>query len=340
MQQDSTSIHSSVSDFVSQVPYSSIFFRSELPDHFTSNTTTTPTHPTATTSQIATPPATTSPTATTTSNARFCLLMLEHQDLLNRHTRCLSNLQKTFQEAETLRQENTNLRIANRDLSNQLNLLIQATFQNNLPAASLSPSEYDNALSSLAGSIGGLQIGEMRRREGGGRDDAETSPTSVMENDQVERLDVQRVSLPKSISVRSNGFLKITQAGPSCGNGDYQDRRANRIQSLSTIKGPQKVYVRGGSKKDGPIELEVYNQGMSKTELCNKWQESGTCPYGIHCQFAHGLGELRPVIRHPRYKTEVCRMVLAGDTCPYGHRCHFRHALTEQEKFMGPLKLD
>lgn len=99
----------------------------------------------------------------------------------------------------------------------------------------------------------------------------------------------------------------------------------------------QKVYVRGGKQEEEPLELEVYNQGMFKTELCNKWQETGTCPYGDHCQFAHGIEELRPVIRHPRYKTEVCRMVLAGDVCPYGHRCHFRHALTDQERFMGHL---
>lgn len=88
----------------------------------------------------------------------------------------------------------------------------------------------------------------------------------------------------------------------------------------------------GKEEEQSALELEVYNQGMFKTELCNKWQLTGTCPYGDQCQFAHGIGELRPVIRHPRYKTEVCRMVLAGDVCPYGHRCHFRHAITEQDR--------
>ena len=94
--------------------------------------------------------------------------------------------------------------------------------------------------------------------------------------------------------------------------------------------------MRGGKKEEEEeeeeIEVEVYNQGMTKTELCNKWQETGTCPYADDCQFAHGIKELRPVIRHPRYKTEVCRMVLAGDVCSYGHRCHFRHSLSDQEK--------
>lgn len=101
----------------------------------------------------------------------------------------------------------------------------------------------------------------------------------------------------------------------------------------------QKVYVRvpgvnNGEKteEEAALELEVYNQGMFKTELCNKWQETGTCPYGDHCRFAHGITELRPVIRHPRYKTEVCRMIMTGGRCPYGHRCHFRHSLTQEER--------
>jgi butyrate response factor len=90
------------------------------------------------------------------------------------------------------------------------------------------------------------------------------------------------------------------------------------------------------AKKQRGVELEVYNQGMFKTELCNKWEETGACPYGNQCQFAHGVAELRPVIRHPRYKTQVCRMVLAGEPCPYGHRCHFRHTLTPAERLLLP----
>jgi butyrate response factor len=108
----------------------------------------------------------------------------------------------------------------------------------------------------------------------------------------------------------------------------------------------QRVYKgNGGDKRSeepkeqrtaGGVELEVYNQGMLKTELCNKWEETGACPYGDQCQFAHGVSELRPVIRHPRYKTQVCRMVLAGEVCPYGHRCHFRHTLTPAERLHLP----
>ncbi|KAJ8548259.1 hypothetical protein K7X08_030728 [Anisodus acutangulus] len=106
----------------------------------------------------------------------------------------------------------------------------------------------------------------------------------------------------------------------------------------SSVHTAQRVYVKGGGKKEEqPLELDVYNQGMFKTELCNKWQETGACPYRDNCQFAHGIEELRPVLLHLRYKTEVCRMVLNGDSCPYGHRCHFRHTLTDQEKLIRSL---
>ncbi|KAL8137551.1 hypothetical protein V2J09_003552 [Rumex salicifolius] len=260
-------------------------------------------------------------------------LMKEHQDLNNRHRSCLLQLQKIFNEAETLRQENTNLRVANCDLNNRLSRLVDVCLQNRYASmmvattsagsSALSPEYATAPISSITEKFGGLRAS----REGC------ESPTSVIESDRAER-DVDRVSLPKSISVRSTGFLK---AGSNA-TTTAPNRGIN--QSRPPTDGPQKVYVRGGNKKDGPIELEVHNQGMFKTELCNKWQETGLCPYGEHCQFAHGIEELRPVLRHPRYKTEVCRMVLAGDHCPYGHRCHFRHSLTEQEKPIVPLKLD
>ncbi|KAE8713358.1 Detected protein of unknown function [Hibiscus syriacus] len=126
-------------------------------------------------------------------------------------------------------------------------------------------------------------------------------------------------SLPKSVSFRSRSYnLQV--------NGQQQ-----RVVTPSVTP---RVYVESMERREKGIEMEVYNQGMMKTELCNKWQETGSCPYGDHCQFAHGIAELRPVIRHPRYKTQVCWMVLSGEACPYGHRCHFRHSLTEQEQLL------
>ncbi|XP_022726550.1 zinc finger CCCH domain-containing protein 15 isoform X1 [Durio zibethinus] len=256
------------------------------------------------------------------------LLMQQHQDMINRHNLCLTRLREAAKEAEALRQENTSLRSVNRDLNKQLSALIQASVQNHFASSDYNTTPFDlvNALRGLCLSGGGVGEEEV----------SDESPTSVMEG----AVDVERVMLPKSISVRSNGYLKMmNQAGASHrGKTRGPTRPGNASQLSGAVNVQQKVYVQGGKKEEEPLELEVYNQGMFKTELCNKWQETGACPYGDHCQFAHGIEELRPVIRHPRYKTEVCRMVLAGDVCPYGHRCHFRHALTEQEKFMGHLK--
>uniref|UniRef100_A0A803NEQ9 C3H1-type domain-containing protein n=1 Tax=Chenopodium quinoa TaxID=63459 RepID=A0A803NEQ9_CHEQI len=141
------------------------------------------------------------------------------------------------------------------------------------------------------------------------------SPTSTVVDDLDE--EDERFTLPKSISVRSPGYFKLANSNsPTPVNqSQYPSQHANG--TILRVK-----------KEDKAVEMDVFNQGMYKTELCNKWQETGTCPYGPQCQFAHGVAELRPVIRHPRYKTQVCRMVLSGVSCPYGHRCHFRHSLS------------
>ncbi|PWA59305.1 Zinc finger, CCCH-type [Artemisia annua] len=216
------------------------------------------------------------------------------QDLIERRNWCLANLRLTAKEAEALRQEN--------------NYANASVFQ---------------SVNSVTDCFGRMRIGDKRSSV------IDKRAARGLENvDPVKKLDVERVKLPKSISVRSNGYMKGAQAG------DGSVSRARAVDRIKTASNSQKVFVRG-KKEEEPLELKVYNQGMTKTELCNKWQQTGACPYGDHCQFAHGIEELRPVIRHPRYKTEVCRMVLAGDPCPYGHRCHFRHALTEEEKKMN-----
>ncbi|XVF84722.1 hypothetical protein PTKIN_Ptkin17bG0061200 [Pterospermum kingtungense] len=256
------------------------------------------------------------------------LLMQQHQDMINRQTLCLTRLHEATKKAKALRQENTALRSVNRDLNKQLSALIQAAVQNHF-----SSSDYNTTPFELVNTLQRLSLG--RDGVGEGQVSYET-PTRVME----DPVDVERVMLPKSISVRSNGYLKMmqsTQAAAASQRGKTRGstRPGNASQLSEAVNNvEQRVYVQGGKEEEEPLELKVYNQGMFKTELCNKWQETGACPYGEHCQFAHGVEELRPVIRHPRYKTEVCRMVLAGDVCPYGHRCHFRHALTEREKFM------
>ncbi|CAA0824473.1 Zinc finger CCCH domain-containing protein 15 [Striga hermonthica] len=214
-----------------------------------------------------------------------------YQDLMSRYQTILSHFRDVVRLVQDLRQENVNLKMANLDFNNRLKWLLDAT------------------------PYSGLDLGSVEE-EG----TSEKSPTSVM--------DSSRVSLPKSISVRSSGYMKgVRKKEGECSTATNRDKIDNKNYNRT-----RKVYVKGDNKKmEQGLEVEVYNQGMLKTELCNKWQQTGTCPYGQNCKFAHGIVELRPVLRHARYKTEVCRMVLGGVPCPYGHRCHFRHALTDEE---------
>ncbi|KAH8483284.1 hypothetical protein Peur_026931 [Populus x canadensis] len=277
-----------------------------------------------------TPSTTASPTSSsaadeiaTENRLRQARLILEYQDLCDHYNVSLSRLQTLTNELELIRQENADLRVANSELLKLINLSSQAA-----------------------------AMQHQGRAFGISRD------VAIERRNSVNNVERERVTLPKSISVRSSGYVKVNQAvsGNVSTNGGGRDgassnssrsRVASQLDQLvsgSCMQMQQRVYVPGGgggkrSEEEiaAGMELEVFNQGMWKTELCNKWQETGTCPYDNNCQFAHGIGELRPVIRHPRYKTQACRMVLAGGVCPYGHRCHFRHSLTDQDRLLlGP----
>ncbi|OQR90968.1 hypothetical protein ACHHYP_05104 [Achlya hypogyna] len=86
---------------------------------------------------------------------------------------------------------------------------------------------------------------------------------------------------------------------------------------------------------DGADEYDLSGQIVSpknnakpslyKTELCKRFSEYGSCRYGAKCQFAHGMPELRHVLRHPKYKTTKCKSYWGSGHCPYGSRCRFIH---------------
>ncbi|KAM3331316.1 hypothetical protein ACQJBY_027370 [Aegilops geniculata] len=225
-------------------------------------------------------------------------LALQYQEVADRYELCLSHLAEAVDEAVILRRENAELRVANSDLARRVALL----------------GGKETAAVVIADEIRRFRLGEHKGAS------KQRAP---------EKLAV----LPKSISVRSNDYLKMNQAAPAAATPPpaYNRKPSSRAYAGLGADGGKKGEEQK-TKQDAAGELDVYNQGMFKTELCNKWEETGACPYGDQCQFAHGVSELRPVIRHPRYKTEVCRMVLNGEVCPYGHRCHFRHSLTAAER--------
>lgn len=63
-----------------------------------------------------------------------------------------------------------------------------------------------------------------------------------------------------------------------------------------------------------------------KSELCKKFVERGSCPYGEKCKFAHGSHELRQNHgQNAKYKTKECLTFFNGCHCKYGDRCNFLH---------------
>ncbi|CAN6336734.1 unnamed protein product [Urochloa humidicola] len=226
---------------------------------------------------------------------RLSRLALQYQEVVSRFELCLSYLADASNEAAALRRENDELRVANEDLARRIKMIGDK----------------------LVDEFSGLRLAECPT--------APLRPISPL---------VAAPALPRSISVRSPGYLLMNP------KGKHRTSRPTKLGSQRVFVGMDGSVKGEGEHKSGEeeklnsgLEFEVYSQGMLKTELCNKWEETGACPYGDRCQFAHGIAELRPVIRHPRYKTQVCRMMLIGAGCPYGHRCHFLHSITPADLF-------
>jgi butyrate response factor len=111
-----------------------------------------------------------------------------------RFERCLSHLQEATEEAETLRHENARLRMENGELTNHLAMVSNKQ-------VSLLTSEFNRT------SIGTDAV-------------PDTSPTTVLplqplnENQLLRQAAERRAVLPKSISIRSSGYLKMNQPAP------------------------------------------------------------------------------------------------------------------------------
>ncbi|CAI9094489.1 OLC1v1030238C1 [Oldenlandia corymbosa var. corymbosa] len=260
--------------------------------------------------------------AASRSNQPNFLRDLHHrQDAMDSQRDVLTFLEKLAKEAQFLREENCTLKMANSRLTNELAFLREAASQYALGAAGhsgmgIGPDPvYDLNSVRIAMERMGLVEGSERGR--GAHHDFQSNHFVDLDPFQ-EKENIapysDRVTLPESISIGSNGSLKTAHPGGRSG--------------LKTNK--QRVYVPGGETEKESLELDVHKEGMLKTELCINWQETETCSYGENCQFAHGIKERQPIIHHTRY-SEVCRMIMNGVHCPYGHRCYFRHTLTDEE---------
>jgi hypothetical protein len=62
-----------------------------------------------------------------------------------------------------------------------------------------------------------------------------------------------------------------------------------------------------------------------KTELCKKMLDTGSCPYGYNCKYAHTKKELIKLEHNKSYKSVKCKNFHEKKFCPYGDRCKFAH---------------
>mmetsp|Transcript_108226 Transcript_108226/g.349400 ORF Transcript_108226/g.349400 Transcript_108226/m.349400 type:complete len:80 (+) Transcript_108226:583-822(+) len=62
-------------------------------------------------------------------------------------------------------------------------------------------------------------------------------------------------------------------------------------------------------------------KGSYKTRLCTFFADTGVCPSGTYCAFAHGAQEIHG------WKTRLCRFAETG--CPQGNKCSFAHSAEE-----------
>lgn len=142
--------------------------------------------------------------------------ILEYQQLYNRYTLCLAHLQESIKEVEALHQENESLRLVNTDLDRRLSVLTQATIQNCLL------SDFNR-----------FGMGVNRDNQISDSRPSNIRQGSVVETNRPERRNVERVSLPKSISVRSSGYLKLkAQGGNNGGPSQAKARQKSTVPPL------------------------------------------------------------------------------------------------------------
>lgn len=148
-------------------------------------------------------------------------LILECQELRDRFELCRAHLQEIAKQVEFLRRENAELRSANTELVKLLSS--QTTFQSFLLSSACPNRPFMEEFRRL-------NIGRGAPESHGGSEEfSNISPTSVMENDRFQRRpNPERISLPKSISVRSSGYHKVNH--PASANHDGPSRSTSRAK--------------------------------------------------------------------------------------------------------------
>lgn len=130
------------------------------------------------------------------------------------------------------------------------------------------------------------------------------------------------LELDDSTKMTSLAFTKKSTRNPKSFTKTTSTFNSSPITTTTTVN-------KDPSNNGRTISKQI-NYSRYKTEMCRQYSENGECKYGDKCQFAHGLGELKDISRHPKYKTDFCKTFHSKGFCPYGPRCHFIHELNEK----------
>jgi len=117
-------------------------------------------------------------------------------------------------------------------------------------------------------------------------------------------------------------FLIDTKESSSCSSVDNLDTVSTN-SSENTID-EKELILNSTLKQKKKI---ITDDAKYKTEVCRNWSESGQCPYGKKCKFAHGKKELHEKIIFSKsgYKSKKCISFNNKLLCMYGVRCLFTH---------------
>ena len=169
----------------------------------------------------------------------------EHQEIVNRNSLYVTRLREATGEVEALRQENSHLHVVNRELNKQLSLLVHALLRSSATSNDFTTAASFSALDAAfrrlrIGGGGGMNEGSDHDHDQIPWDDVAVpdlieSPTSVIESGRLQNADVERISLPKSISVRSNGYLKNNPAHHQPAGSTRPTRTATRPRPASPL---------------------------------------------------------------------------------------------------------
>nr|XP_027074163.1 zinc finger CCCH domain-containing protein 9-like isoform X2 [Coffea arabica] len=158
-------------------------------------------------------------------------LILEYQQLYNRYAFCLANLRESIKEVQALGQDNESLRLANADLVHRLSLLSRATIHNCLL------SDFNR----LRISGNDTPSPRLYSREAS----PAPGPDVIQQNRFQRRHLAERVSLPKSISIRSAGYLKFKPK--SAGKYEAPTTQASSPNRVNSPPLPDSLYGRSNN---------------------------------------------------------------------------------------------